>query len=95
MNVPLASLSCLLTKQSLLCSLSPHTSEPLYLQAAISLLHLPKQITEHPELEWTLKDHEVKLLALHRQPQESHHVPGSTVQKKAKLNTAFLLKRMI
>lgn len=36
------------------------------------------KIIEHPELEQPHQDHQVQLLVLH--DQESHHVPGNTVQ---------------
>lgn len=38
------------------------------------------RLTDYAESEGTHKDHGVQLLALHRMPQESHHVPENNVQ---------------
>lgn len=39
-----------------------------------ALLDSDFKIAEPPELKMAHKDHGVQLLALHRRPQESHHV---------------------
>lgn len=37
------------------------------------------RITEHPKLDRTHRNHPVQVLALHRTPQQSHHVSESAI----------------